>query len=395
MSASSSSKRKPGFSGEKPTSAQSPVRSRFSSEGRPAKDRFVSDARKGHDVLPEKTYRANKGVRTVDDAQAIIESRLAKKMALQPPIPEKKELPDVPKKKAAESHLTVTEPMQLMPFLLGRLKDQSRTTVKSLLKNQQITIGNQVIRQFDYELKAGDVVTILWTKGKVTLKDPQLKIIYEDRDLIVVEKAAGLLSIATQKERVRTAYSILSEYLKKQHPGNRIFVVHRLDRETSGLMLFAKNQDTQFAMQNNWKYAVSQRRYVAVVEGSLETGDGSGKGTIKSYLWESKALIVYSSQNPEDGQLSITHYHVLKVGENYSLVELELETGRKNQIRVQMNSIGYPLSGDLKYGGHASILKRLALHAHVLSFIHPSTGQTHSFETPIPSAFEKLVGKGK
>jgi 23S rRNA pseudouridine1911/1915/1917 synthase len=368
MPVPSSSKRKPGFSGKKSSSEKDPARSRSTSERRPDK---------------------------VEEARILMDQRLAKKLALRPAQKPSKPQAETANKKNPESNLTVNEPMQLMPFLLERLKDQSRTTIKSLLKNQQITIAKQVIRQFDHELRAGDVVTIHWGKGKVTLKDPQLKIIYEDRDLIVVEKAAGLLSIATQKEKVRTAYSVLSEYVKRQHPGNRIFVVHRLDRETSGLMLFAKNPDTQFSMQHNWKYAVNQRKYIAVVEGKLETGDGSGKGTIKSYLWESKALIVYSSNNPEDGQLSVTHYQVLEIGENYSLVELELETGRKNQIRVQMNSIGYPLAGDLKYGGHVSSLKRLALHAHVLSFIHPSTGQTHSFETPIPKSFEKLVSIGK
>ncbi|MDD4923055.1 MAG: RluA family pseudouridine synthase [Bacteroidales bacterium] len=306
------------------------------------------------------------------------------------PIPQPKNA-----KKRTVSVLTVTEPMELMTFLLAQLKDQSRTTIKSLLSHQQITIKKQVIRQYNYQLKAGEEVNIHWGKGKATLKDPQLKIIFEDQDLIVVEKAAGLLSIATQKERIRTAYSILSEYVKQQHPGNKIFVVHRLDRETSGLMLFAKNPEIQFEMQHNWKYAISQRKYTAVVEGKLETGDGSGVGSIKSYLWESKALIVYSSQNPEDGQEAITHYKVLKSSDEYSLVELELETGRKNQIRVQMNSIGYPLVGDLKYGGHPSSLKRLALHANVLSFTHPATGEMHAFETSVPAAFNALVEKSR
>jgi 23S rRNA pseudouridine1911/1915/1917 synthase len=313
----------------------------------------------------------------------------------------KKEVPEVkspkvqPKnsKKRSVSILTVAEPMELMTFLVNNLKDQSRTTIKSLLSHQQVTIKKQVIRQYNYQLKAGEEVNIHWGKGQTTLKDPQLKIIFEDKYLIVVEKAAGLLSIATQKERIRTAYSILSEYVKQQHPGNKIFVVHRLDRDTSGLMLFAKNQDVQYEMQSNWKYAVNQRKYTAVVEGKLETGDGSGIGTIKSYLWESKALIVYSSPNPEDGQEAITHYKVIKSSNEYSLVELELETGRKNQIRVQMNSIGYPLVGDLKYGGHPSILKRLALHANVLSFTHPVTGEMHAFETPVPAAFVSLVEK--
>lgn len=289
--------------------------------------------------------------------------------------------------------LRVEKVEQLMTFLQERLKDQSRTTIKSLLRNQQILIGTEVVRKFDAVLNVGDQVSIRWGRGVVTLKDPQLRIVYEDTDLIVVEKDAGLLSIATQKEKIRTAYSILSDYVKKTNPGNRIFVVHRLDRETSGLMLFAKNQQVQSAMQNNWRYAVNQRSYTAVVEGTLQTGDGSGKGVIKSFLWESKSLIVYSSPNPEDGVLAVTHYQVLQTGTDYTLVKLNLETGRKNQIRVHMNSIGYPLAGDIKYGGHACAIKRLALHANKLSFIHPMTGEQKDFETPIPGSFFKLVGK--
>ncbi|NLT02640.1 MAG: RluA family pseudouridine synthase [Bacteroidales bacterium] len=295
------------------------------------------------------------------------------------------------RKPKAISERTVQEATTLMAFLVASFPDKSRTTIKSLLTHQQIIVGSRVIKQFDHALQPGDVVTVHWEKGKTTLESSLLSIVYEDKHLLVVDKAAGLLSIGTQKEQKKTAYSMLSEYVKKQHPGNKIFVVHRLDRETSGLMLFAKSEEVQYLMQNNWRYAVNQRRYVAVVEGKLETGDGSGQGTIKSYLWESKALIVYASPNPEEGELAVTHYKVLDRSETYSLVELELETGRKNQIRVQMNSIGYPLVGDLKYGGHASSLKRLALHAHVLSFTHPITGQPHAFETPIPEAFKLLV----
>jgi len=296
-------------------------------------------------------------------------------------------------KKRTVSVLVATEPKELMTFLIDNLKDQSRTTIKSLLVHQQVTIRKQVIRQYNYQLKQGEEVTIHWGKGKTTLKDPQLKIVFEDKYLIVVDKAAGLLSIATQKERIRTAYSILSEYVKQQNAGNKIFVVHRLDRETSGLMLFAKDPDIQYEMQHNWKYAVKQRRYTAVVEGKLETGDGSGIGSITSYLWESKALIVYASQNPEEGQEAITHYRIVKGNDDFTLIDLELETGRKNQIRVQMNSIGHPLVGDIKYGGHVSSLKRLALHANVLSFVHPATGEEHNFESPAPTSFATLVDK--
>ncbi len=290
-----------------------------------------------------------------------------------------------------QSLLKVESESSLMEFLENRFKDLSRTTIKSLLRNQQVVVGTQVVRQFDFSLKVGDQVTVKWGRGVVTLKDPQLRIVFEDDSLIVVEKDAGLLSIATQKEKIRTAYSILSDYVKKTNPKNRIFVVHRLDRETSGLMLFAKNPAVQSAMQNNWKYAVHQRSYTAVAEGIIQTGDKTGKGIIRSYLWESKSLIVYSSPNPEDGQLAVTHYQVLETGNNYSLVKCHLETGKKNQIRVHLNSIGHPLAGDIKYGGHPTVIKRMALHADKLSFMHPVTGELLDFDAPMPASFKKIL----
>lgn len=294
-------------------------------------------------------------------------------------------------KKQKISTLRVTEESTLLNFLITKLQDQSRNSIKSLLAHQQILVNKQVIRQFDHPIKPGDEVNILWSKGKQSLNHPKLKVLFEDKDLIVVEKAAGLLSIGTAKERSKTAYSILSEYVKKQHPGNKIFVVHRLDRETSGIMLFAKNQDIQSLMQNNWRFAVNQRKYLGVLEGIPQTGDGSGQGTVSSYLWESKALIVYASPNPEDGLKAVTHYKVLKSSERYSLAEFKLDTGRKNQIRVQMNSIGYPISGDLKYGGHVSPIKRMALHACVLAFTHPVSGEQMLFESETPKEFLRLL----
>lgn len=294
-------------------------------------------------------------------------------------------------KKQKISTIPVSEESLLMDFLIVKLQDQSRNKIKSLLAHQQVLVNRRVIRQFDHLIKPGDDVSILWTKGKQSLNHPRLKILFEDKDLIVVEKAAGLLSIGTAKERSKTAYSILSEYVKKQHPGNKIFVVHRLDRETSGIMLFAKNQDIQSLMQNNWRFAVNQRKYLGVLEGIPQTGDGSGQGTVISYLWESKALIVYASSNPEDGLKAITHYKVLKSSEHYSIAEFRLDTGRKNQIRVQMNSIGYPIAGDLKYGGHPSPIKRMALHACVLAFTHPVSGEQMLFESEIPKEFNRLL----
>ncbi len=274
-----------------------------------------------------------------------------------------------------------------MEFLTQTLTDQSRTTVKSLLAHQQVKVNGQVIRQFDFALDKGDTVEINWDKGQSTLNHPKLKIVFEDKYLIVAEKASGLLSIAAGREREKTAYSILSEYVKRKCPGNKIFVVHRLDRDTSGLLLFAKTQEVQKLMQENWRFAVDQRQYVAVLEGELKTGDGTGRGTVTSYLWESKAFIVYASNNPEDGVKAVTHYRVVKTDGQFSLVEFSLDTGRKNQIRVQMNSIGYPVSGDLKYGGHKNRMNRMALHACALAFTHPITGERMSFETKVPKEF--------
>ena len=295
------------------------------------------------------------------------------------------------RKAGKTSEYPVAQAVPLLEFLLQTLDGQSRTTVKSLLSHQQVKVNQTVVRQFDHMLRAGDKVEINWDKGQDTLKHPKLKILYEDSYIIVVEKGAGLLSVGTSREREKTAYSILSDYVKRKSPGNKIFVVHRLDRETSGVMLFARHPDIQQQMQDNWRFAVSQRQYVAVLEGRLQTGDGSGRGTVTSYLWESKACIVYASNNPDEGVRAVTHYQVLKSNDRYSLVSFRLDTGRKNQIRVQMNSIGYPVAGDLKYGGHRTRMNRMALHACALSFTHPVSGEKMSFETPVPDEFHQMV----
>lgn len=234
------------------------------------------------------------------------------------------------------------------------------------------------------------------------MKDP-LKIIYEDRYLIVIDKSEGLLSVGTSrgKEEV-TAHRILNNYLKMKYQGRgrsstspRAYIVHRLDRETSGLMVFAKSEDIKFMMQENWDKAVTMRGYVAVVNGRPDTGE-KGEGTIRSWLKENRAYIVYSSPKDNGGQLATTHYKI--IGENpakrQTLVELELETGRKNQIRVHMQELGCPIYGDKKYYGTNEALlaenkkaRRLYLHAHTLHFIHPVTGKEMKFTTGIPHHF--------
>lgn len=282
-----------------------------------------------------------------------------------------------------DSKFTVSEPAQLMAFLIEQLPHKNRNNIKSLLSNKQILIDGKVYTQFNHPLREGQVVTVAANRAPETTQYRGLTILYEDPSIIVINKQAGLLSMATNKERDRTAYGILSDYLKKENPSNKIFIIHRLDRETSGVMMFAKSEKVQRLMQEAWNATTKERTYVALVEGVPEPPTG----TITSFLRESKALIVYSSQNPDNGQLSITNYKVLKANNGFALLELELETGRKNQIRVHMQDIGHPIVGDAKYGATSNPIGRLGLHAEVLAFEHPITGESMRFDAPVPKTF--------
>jgi len=286
----------------------------------------------------------------------------------------------------ANRDFEIVQPSPLLEFLLSALKGQNRTTVKSLLAHQQICINGRICTQFDAPLKAGDKVTVCFDKHNRPFRHPLLEIVFEDAYLIVVHKKAGLLSMANERVKEKTAYRILSDYVKQSNPRNLIFILHRLDRETSGLMMFAKSREIQEKLQSNWDRAIVERKYVAVVEGTLSPS----QGTLKSYLSEDKNYFIRTS-DAQNGKLAVTHYHVLKSNRQYSLVELDLETGRKNQIRVHMQSLGHPICGDKKYGARTNPIHRLALHARKLHFIHPGTQQDMDFETPIPKAFTLLV----
>jgi len=288
--------------------------------------------------------------------------------------------------KDKQTHLEITQPAELMKFLQSALPSKSRSDIKSLLTHHQISIDNEIITQFNYLLKIGQQVVVNWTKVLLEDQPEGLNIVFEDLHIIIVEKEAGLLSIATATEKEHTAYSILSEHVKKRDPKNKIFVLHRLDRDTSGVMMFAKSEKVQQLLQNAWKEVVLERSYVAVVEG-LVTQE---QGTITSWLTESKAFIMYSSRTPNAGQKAVTHYKVLKKNKNYSLLEVNLETGRKNQIRVHMKDIGHCIIGDKKYGATKHPIGRLGLHARVLAFKHPITGEEVRYETDIPKEFLNL-----
>lgn len=280
----------------------------------------------------------------------------------------------------------VTEETELLVFLLAKITSRSRNDVKALLRDQQIVVDGKPITQFNHPLKPEQVVEVKWRKAPEEAKYRGLNIVFEDQYLIVIEKQAGVLSIATEKQKDNTAYSILSSHVKKQDPRNRIFVVHRLDRETSGLMMFAKSEKIQKLLQESWNATIEERTYLAVVEGYVE----KKQDTITSYLVESKALIVYSSKNPEVGQKAVTHYEVLKSNKNFSLLKVNLETGRKNQIRVHAKDMGHSVVGDEKYGAKTDPIKRLGLHAWVLAFKHPITGKNFRFETEMPAKFTGL-----
>jgi len=282
--------------------------------------------------------------------------------------------------------LEVTESAELMKFLMAELSTKSRKDIKSLLAHRQISVDNEVISQFNHPLIKGQQVVVNWAKVFIEQQPQGLNIVWEDPHIIIIEKQAGLLSIATETEKEQTAYSILSEHVKKRDPKNKIFVLHRLDRETSGVMMFAKSEKIQQMLQSSWKEAVLERTYVVVVEGSVT----KEQGTITSWLKENKAFIMYSSRTPNDGQKAITHYKVLKKNKHYSLLEVILETGRKNQIRVHMKDIGHSIIGDKKYGATKHPIARLGLHARVLAFKHPITGEEVRYVTDIPKEFLNL-----
>ncbi len=297
--------------------------------------------------------------------------------------------PIVPPK---ETRLKVTEQTELMVFLLAKMGGMSRNSIKSLLSHRQVSVNNKVTTQFNTLLKAGDVVVISTSKGNTELTHPKLRIIHEDDSIIVVLKKEGLLTVSTGKGDETTAFSILKNHVKKASPQNRIYVVHRIDRETSGVIIFAKNRETQLALQENWHRIVTRRIYVAIVEGKVE----KEKDTIVSWLTENeKSLKIHSSAVDNGGQQAITHYKVLTQNDKFSLLELQLETGRKNQIRVHLQGIGHPIAGDKKYGSSLNPLGRMALHARLIEFIHPHTGKKVSFETSVPTEFLKIVKQNR
>lgn len=287
---------------------------------------------------------------------------------------------------------TSSESLPLMQFLQLMFPAQSRNSVKSLLKHGQVQLNGIITTQFDEEVKPGASVQVNLSRPFVSFQHPRLKIVYEDDDVIVVNKGYGLLSVGTdRKQKDITAYSALKDYVKRVHPSNKIFIVHRLDRDTSGLMMFAKNINAQETMRHNWNNMVLERTYVAVLEGVMK----EDSGVIRSRLAENSQYEVYTTHVPGEGKLAVTRYKVLARGNGYTLAEFSLDTGRKNQIRVHAKDLGHPIVGDRKYGAKSSPIARLALHARSLRFVHPVTRRDMRFELPVPTRFAGLTSYSK
>ena len=306
-------------------------------------------------------------------------------------------------KRKQDTSYRVEEVSELLPFLLIKMGGMTRTSIKQLLGQRRVTVNNVIQTRHDTPLRRGDIITIESGRGNVELRHPKLRVVYEDDALIVVEKKNGLLTVPVKADsKETTVFSILKEYVRKQSHRNTVHVVHRLDRETSGLLVFAKSPELQEYMRTYWRQLVTKRSYVALVEGKLEKNEGK----ITSWLTEdSRTALVSSSPVDNGGQLAITNYKVLKesalqtdeadLKTEYSLVELNLETGHTNQIRVHMASMGHPVVGDRKYGhgNESSPIDRLCLHARVLEFIHPMTEKKVRFEAPMPKEFARIFTK--
>ena len=280
--------------------------------------------------------------------------------------------------------ITVKENAHLLEYLINNVSE-SRSKLKATLQGRGIAVNGRMVTQFDYQLKAGDKIIISRHKKQNQFKSRSVKIVYEDRWLVVVEKNIGILSMAAGHSSLNVK-SVLDDYFLKSRQKCRAHVVHRLDRDTSGLMVYAKDIETEQILEHNWHQIVYDRRYVAVVSGEMEQDNG----TIANWLKDNKAYITYSSPTDNGGKYAVTHFQVLNRTTEHSLVEYKLETGRKNQIRVHSADMGHPVCGDVKYGNGDDPLHRLCLHAYMLCFTHPVTGEPMEFSTPIPTAFRSL-----
>ena len=280
---------------------------------------------------------------------------------------------------------TVGEDAPLLEWLMANIQGMSRNKLKDILKGRGVKVNGKVVTQFDYPLLKGMTVSLSRSKKNDTFKNRFVKVVYEDRYLVVVEKNPGILSMAAGHKTLNVK-AVLDDYFKTSRQRCTAHVVHRLDRDTSGLMVYAKDMETEMALEKDWHNIVYDRRSVAVLSGEMVEDEG----TIANWLKDNSAYITYSSPVDNGGKYAVTHFHVLDRTTEHSLVEFKLETGRKNQIRVHSADMGHPVCGDVKYGNGDDPIHRLCLHAYMLCFFHPVTRRRMEFETPIPAQFRML-----
>ena len=276
--------------------------------------------------------------------------------------------------------LIVDKEDTLYDYLRKKVEGKSKNNIKSLLKRELVSVNDKVVTKYDYKLNVNDTITI---NNGYSVKEDTLKILYEDDNVIVVDKSSKILTISNKNEKENTLYRKVSDYLKKEK--KKVFVIHRLDFDTSGVIMFAKNQKVQKLYQDNWNNLAKRREYIAIVEGVTPP-----RGHIESYLKESKTLEVYSSKN-KDGLFSITDYETIKHNNKYSMVRILISTGRRNQIRCHMSDIKHPILGDNRYKSKSNPLGRLALHAHILIIEDPLTHKEFTFTSNIPEEFNNII----
>lgn len=289
-----------------------------------------------------------------------------------------------PKKDYIESYI-IEEPCRLLDFMFKALAPRSRSEIKSYLIHSQVQHNGETTTQFDEQLQHGDEIVINFTRPFATLTNRMVRLMYEDNDLIVIEKQSGLLTVpAGPDRREKTAQKIVDDYVYAQDVYSHAYVCHRLDQYTSGILIFAKNSHIQQILRDSWNTHVVERKYMAICEGVPKQMEGE----VRSYLVENSVMKVYSTDDPSKGKLSVTRYKVNKVVGDYSQVDIQILTGRKNQIRVHMSDLGCPVAGDRKYGAQTNPCGRLMLHNYVLQFIHPATKENLRFELPLPKNFQ-------
>lgn len=276
----------------------------------------------------------------------------------------------------------VREASELLPYIMQCLDGISRSKAKAILAGGGVRVDKKNVSQHDFMLQPGMMVEISKQKPRTQFQSKFLKIVYEDAQIIVIEKNIGILSMASTQGQF-CVKAILDDYFRKSRQKCTAHVVHRLDRDTSGLLVYAKTIEAEQILEHNWRQIVTDRRYYALASGEMT----QKKGVVESWLKDNKAYITYSSPTDNGGKYALTHFRTLRTGNGYSLVELKLETGRKNQIRVHLQDLGHPVCGDIKYGNGDDPVGRLCLHAYRLDFYHPITNERLHFETPTPKDF--------